>query len=517
MLTALSIMTVGLTLQFRTYLNHDIAWILYSARWMMGGAVFGQDIVAVNPPLIWYLSMPILALADTTGWQPATVFRFAVAAVTLVIVYIFLREEPDEDSATTAPTAVALTVAAFAFFIDCRRDFGQREYLSLVLCLPYVKLLADRVREVTCSERRTLVAGVLAGIGVALKPHFLAVPVCLEIATGWMIARRSAWSLRPETTALAGTIVTYVCFLVLFVPSYTFDLLPLLHQAYWGFDSPLLKVIARCQNELIVLAGLLWILMWRRRSDPQAPLLIATAIGFLIACLAQKKGYSYHVFPIRACLFLAATRIALDSLEEATEDSWAGKLTVPSATKARIVLAFLIALGLFHTGRWYLRNQILVGDRIPTAQQLAARPQVQTRLINFLNQLPGKSSFLAISTHPYPAFPTALYVKPRWASRSNSCLFLPAIAKLRAAEIPAEDPRRVAVETWERNRMLQDLREQPAVVLLDARNKKHAMAGLSFDTLAFYQEDPRFRAEWSKYRETQPIGSNRVFIRQRTR
>ena len=65
---------VGLFLQATTFLNHDIAWILYSTESLINGGVFGKDIIAANPPLIWYLSFPVVLISNLFSLPEAAVF-----------------------------------------------------------------------------------------------------------------------------------------------------------------------------------------------------------------------------------------------------------------------------------------------------------------------------------------------------------------------------------------------------------------------------------------------------------
>jgi hypothetical protein len=125
----------------------------------------------------------------------------------------------------------------------------------------------------------------------------------------------------------------------------------------------------------------------------------------------------------------------------------------------------------------------------------------------------GEGGFLALATHPFPGFPTALYSKAPWVSRTHGTWLVPAIARLRAD--PAADPQRLhAIEQTARTMLREELaRARPALVLVDARPERHALRGLDFDILAFYLEEPQFRALWANYAEQAPLHGFRVFVR----
>ncbi|HEX6604787.1 MAG TPA: hypothetical protein VF027_07905, partial [Sphingomicrobium sp.] len=117
--------------------------------------------------------------------------------------------------------------------------------------------------------------------------------------------------------------------------------------------------------------------------------------------------------------------------------------------------------------------------------------------------------FLVVAVHPYPAFPAAIYTSARYVSRTNSQWFLPAVVQLRAAGRPS-----ASVEQHARDFIMHDLGAKPTLVLIDTDSRGHTRGPADFDFLAFYKEDPKFRAEWAAYREIEPIDHFRQFVRE---
>jgi hypothetical protein len=140
--------------------------------------------------------------------------------------------------------------------------------------------------------------------------------------------------------------------------------------------------------------------------------------------------------------------------------------------------------------------------------------KVTESLVEVVESNAHNGRFLALSTHPFPGFPVALYATADWVSRTNSLFFLPAVAKLREAG-PAADPellRYAQDQAWAF--LIRDLSLQPDMVVVDAKLQHHGISG-EFDILAFYLEDPRLRQLWSEYREAEPLSGFRIFIRDR--
>ena len=64
LLVAMVSALAGNLLQSHVHLNHDVAWIAHSARWLLRGQTFGTGVLDPNPPMAWFLSMPAAGLAE---------------------------------------------------------------------------------------------------------------------------------------------------------------------------------------------------------------------------------------------------------------------------------------------------------------------------------------------------------------------------------------------------------------------------------------------------------------------
>ena len=174
---ALAVLALGALVQGLTYLNHDVAWVLDSSVRLLRGGTFGEDVVAANPPLIWWLSAAVAGVADFLGTDAIATFRGTVlllAAVALVAVDRGLSGHFERPA-----RSALLVLLALLLTILVHRDFGQREHLAIMLCLPWLTLATARAEGGTWRPRHAALAGVAAGIGIAFKPHFLAVPALI--------------------------------------------------------------------------------------------------------------------------------------------------------------------------------------------------------------------------------------------------------------------------------------------------------------------------------------------------
>jgi len=62
MLATVAATLLGHWLQSGVHLNHDVSWIAHSARWLLEGRRYGIDIIDINPPFAWWLSVPAALL-----------------------------------------------------------------------------------------------------------------------------------------------------------------------------------------------------------------------------------------------------------------------------------------------------------------------------------------------------------------------------------------------------------------------------------------------------------------------
>ena len=501
---------VGFYLQSNTHLNHDISWILYSSKWLIEGASYGRDIIEPNPPLVWYLAFPSVIAAELFEVHLATSFRvftLLVALGVLAAAHWFL--EQDDETGSSAQKPFVLLVLGYWFFIGCYRDFGQREYFALVLSVPYLFLASAAIGNKRYGPLVSIAVGFAAGIGFALKPYFLVVPLLVEIFA-IIYTRRLFIAFRLENWTIAATIVGYLAIVLVSAPDYLAVTVPMMQPIYWGYNNPLNHVLHKIVSPLMCFLIVMAIPIWRRPSHLQATVMMA-AVGFLVSFFVQMKGFTYHAFPFWCLVTLiAALHIGrtFDSAGDSAGDA-AGDATSQSSginwvrLVSSLVLVALVSVNIERVVNWYGQTNL---DNGPYASRTEA-------LISAVDSQGPDGTFLALATHPYPAFPIALYADADWQSRTVAAFFLPAIAKLRDAGTKADQDDLEQIESRAHDLVLADLQNEPDVVLVDNYPYKLGIGLIEFDLLEFYMEDPRFADLWHSYREIEPVYKFRVFVR----
>jgi hypothetical protein len=465
------IAVAGICAQSMTFLNHDVAWVLHSSRRLLNGGVFGQDVVAANPPLIWWITAIPAFVAQTLGASPITVFRLfalAVAAVSLIATERLMR------NIDLLPRAMFVLFAAFLFTVGLGRDFGQREMFAVMLSLPYLAAAASRIDRTPPPFWPALAIGAAAGVGIGLKPYFIAVPVLVEALLLWKL-RDWRTVVRPEALAAVATAIAYAIAILAFARPWLSDVVPDVSRAYWAFSYSISETLPAYGLSAGLAAMLaLTLLVTQRRAITLV--LGMAALGFLAAALIQAKAYSYHLYPVTACLLLAlATAVPARGADR-------DKLIASIAAIALVAVEAGNVRSLIHRSA--------IGDYGSATAELVKMVR---------KHVPAGGRFLAISTHPHPSFPVANYADREIASQRNSRIYLPAVVRLRTGAAPANPELLSFTEAQAHKAMRHDMALKPDIVIIDQHPVRHAIGSLPFDFLAFYKEDPAFLEAWSAY------------------
>lgn len=504
---------MGAWLQANVHLNHDVAWIAHTAGWMLDGLRFGSDIVDVNPPLPWFVALPVPLLERWTGMTTPTaviLYTFTLCTLGLWLAHRMLHTLARQPGQAVESTLL-LVVAAAVLILLPEAAFGQREHLAFALGLPYMALAMSRLSlpQAVVPRSEALLVGLVAGVAFALKPYLLAVPAALELL-GLFRERNLARVLRPETVGLAITVIAYLGAIAVFTPDYLTVALPLARATYWAYEATdLSKVLATVKDAawpaVLAVAILLSTRSFRSRHAVMVTVILACSASYLV----QMKGFKYHAFPVLAGSMTLLGMSVAAGIQGLREASW-----LPGA-RARLMAGALVALlgasqvpDAYDSVRgWYSDYHPGLGRTGSLRQLLIDRIDARTR--------PRGDYFYALSTHPFPAFPTGSYTHAEWGGRMVAQWILPAYAKRDRIADPELRADIVAAAEYQRRLVIEDLeRHRPSVVIVNLSFSRLGLRHIRFNDLDFYAEDPRFAALWSDYREIERVGPFRMFVRQ---
>ena len=136
-------------------------------------------------------------------------------------------------------------------------------------------------------------------------------------------------------------------------------------------------------------------------------------------------------------------------------------------------------------------------------------------VIDLVNEVApsSQSYFYALSTHPFPGFPTSSQTTAQWSGSAASQFVIPDYARVDELNDARVRERVIRAATLQRRIVVEDFeRRPPSIVFVERAGVRLGLQGRQFNDLGFYLQDPSLQKIWSDYYEDQPLGPLRVFI-----
>ena len=478
------VLAFGLSL-IRDPLNGDVSYFLYSASQILDGARLYVDIVEPNPPLPYYLPVPIVWIARHLGVSPEgalNVTFYLLTICSLVLSTRFLvRLFPGE----SAGVGLLATALAYTLFPRSKGMFIERDVLLYAMVLP----LAFQLALPSSRFWPSIAVGLLAGVGFAFKPYFMLVWLCLQGAVVMQWGVRGLFRVE-NLSAVAVATACNIAVLVAF-PDYRF-VLRMAAAFYTGFDPPFWTILVGYGSGYLLLMAVLF----GTRPLPQYLVLRRSlawlGLGFLLSGLGQRKGFYYHFYPEASVAVLIGCVLLLEIAEKRKYR------LAPVAFAAGIVLLVVTVISV-------ARPEPL--------------PKMTGELLPIIHENASGKPVLAFSTSLWAAFPVVPMSGATYSWRFYSLWILPGLYP--GAWNPGEKPRyRTARQRGEFERFLFDSlmedtsRRPPELVIVETTSMKEGLR--EFDYLEYFLRDDRFALFWRNYELLRDVTNYRVF-RRRTR
>ena len=337
--------------------------------------------------------------------------------------------------------------------------------------------------------------GVLAGVGIGIKPYFLALPLCVELS---LFVYRRCWIqlLRIELLAIVTAGFLYLVAVLIFAPGYYFEVIPAAMSNYAGFEAPLSRVLLVYFEQLFSatsVVALLAFLVGRPWHSLQVGIILAAAFGFLVAAVLQSKGWQYQILPVKFYLAIAAGMIAT----QIADRHGPARIFVP-----------LFALALIASPTLVFVRDMLDPD--------GTKARVD-RLADIFSQHAGpEGPVFAFITSPRDVHPAILQSRTRWIGSSGAMIYLPACFGMTPEEKknPVQYRACSVTERYDRLMILELVNEEPNIVVSQFGRSRLAIEGMETTYPEYFSRYPEFRSFWEDYSLLETIGSFRVFVRQ---
>jgi hypothetical protein len=443
--------------------DSDVAWQLWIAERIHAGANLYTDIVETNPPLWFWMAVPVERLAALLDLRIESLLVLAIGFITALSL-----AATDRLACHIGPVRRSLLLVYSAIILAAMpwMHVGQREQIVLIATLPYAALIASRREDRSVSALTAASIGAGAALGFALKQYFLLVPAMLEL---WLLAgQRRGWrALRPETLALVALGVSYAAAIAFIEPDFVGRIVPLIRLAYGVFGAPGIQYLFGpfAIVGLLLLGALsLRARVLGGRTTPIASAMTVAAIAFALVYFVQFKGWPYHAIPLIGC-----ASIALASLlaEHKQMPPW-----------LRVFAPALLLLPLVLSAEEELNPALPSPD-----------------LLNAVSGLRPGDSVGFLTTETAIPWSVTLQGHYRYASRYNGFWMMRAIIRNEQARSP--DPRLTALGRQIVSETVSDFACIPPQRIIVTRPRPGES---TFDTLPFFLRDQSFASLLSHYR-----------------
>jgi hypothetical protein len=421
-------------------LNTDVSWLLVVGERMLDGQKLYRDIIEINPPMAAFAYLPGVALGRVLHVDARHVIDaqlLLLAAASLYATSRIIRLSPRSAALNWGPFAIW---AAALVTILPMHVFGQREHIATLTFLPGLAVYVLRSNRDDVPPWAILAAGLGVGVTLAFKPFFT-FPAAFCILAGAIRARSWRQLFAPENI-LAGVIVSVVSVgTYLLYPEYFTVTYPLVRDTYlsWSMSPSVIFVNAATLLLGVALASVA--LTQRGRLDGPLLVLVLASIGFAISFYLQRRGWSYHSYPMVAMAMLTMGYAMLVQADP-------GASVRRSGAASMLILTAAFALGL----QWF-NARVDVGPLPEALAKLKPNPR--------LLMLSGEAAI---------GHPLVRDLGGSWVSRQEN-LWIREFVRLtreRTTVDPATDAKLNGYLALERNWLIEDFKAVPPdIVLVD--------------------------------------------------
>lgn len=448
------------------YINHDTGWYLVATRQWLEGARLYVDLIEVNPPLNFYLTIPAIWAADGLNITDSNGQYFVLSCLMLLsLIWVWNLLEKTPRLGRSQRMALLLG-SATALIVPAINHAGQREQIMLVLILPYVMgyfVLPEPDRGPSAILRATVCA-----VGLCIKPYFLLIPLavtCVHLFNTRSV--RTLFSHANITMFVVG--LAYLALVKLVHPEYLDSIVPMAVLVYGDYGFDWLTVVRVVKPALILLFFITMIVASLTHELPNIAIPISLVLAGLGIYAAQWTGYGYQAIPIHSFAILGYFWVLVHL----------SKASLP---------VFLTAAGLTLTGIGAVQGGFYKSPYTDAISPLVHASTQTPKIMVF-------SSTLGVS------FPMVLETEAEWTSSYPSLWLVPGVVNGLARTDCDSDPERCAdlnqILDRTRNDIAQDMMMRaPNILIVD---KLPPYFDAPFDYYRVMHSDPRLAGELEKF------------------
>ena len=435
--------------------NHDTAWYLVATRKMLEGAKLYVDIIEVNPPLTFYLTIPAIWIADFLSISDSNgqyIFFALLYFTSLLWSGAILRSTTDLSPLRRNLFFFAMAVV---YLLGAADQTAQREHLLVIFLSPWL------IWNLSPSAKSpSLTSSAFAAIGICIKPFFLVFPLTFLLRDMWR-TRSLAPVLFTRYLVMLAIGVCYLTFVVMWHPEYLNEIVPIAKLVYGAYKNTVILALSGSIQPLLLGLAIMLPLVWNR-SDVGTTFALAAMAGLAIF-VVQSTGFSYQLIPFITYSLLVGAWLLVNSAPATLGTVLSG------------LASALLLMGLYEMGKY---KSTSTDEVIRVAQKVGPITSIMTG-----------------SFQLDPGAPVALRLGVDWVSRYPANWLYPgAVHQLEATDCNTQIDlcaQLQAIADRNRNDNLEDIiRYMPDLIVSDRAVMGHS--DNPFTWMTFMKGDPRF-------------------------
>ena len=504
------------------YPSTDIAWLIHLTGRVLDGATLYVDIFENRPPALFLLAVPPVAFGRLIGIDPTHAYHLWISGFIVVSLLLCRRisqevlfeERPLTRRAFLLSAVVLLTVVPL-------HHYGQPGHVVTVLMLPYLLSAARRAAGNRTGTRLAILSGLLAGVGIALKPFFVIPWLCVEMFVR-VRTQEPQNLMAPENVCIAAIQAVFLGMVFVGFTAYVTTVLPFAIELFNAHNIPLVILLIHALYGGLILAVPLLLGLGRHTMLLQGPnqvrdevrgILFVAAGAFLVVFLIQLKGWGQHLLPSLIITFLLCTILIVGYWEASRNSELPGRQRSMLALLLVVTVCYPVGLGI---GTPLFPPTFFV--RIDNPGYRGVLNELSAIVAR---EAPGKPIFV-FSASSYPGLHLISRGRAQWPYRFWSLWPLPGLYR-DPDPVTRKHTYRSVDSRPPQERLVFDavisdfVRNPPPIVIVDAGSPKHGWIQRGgdggFDYLAYFGRDRRFASVFQGYEELPPIARFRVFRR----
>jgi len=486
----LFLLMVGLAWQLQLQLidNSDVFILLHFTQLFSQGGTYTHDFFETNPPMVFYVYYPAIFLAKHYTVSLISALRLCVLAfsvISAVLCLLFAKRL----GLNQKEKFILGTWMLFVFLFLPISAFAQRDHIALVGVMPYLFVMALRYQTKRVDWVEALLVGLMGGISFNLRPHFLIVWLLLEVAL--MLKKRNIFSfVRVECLTVVGLGIVYCYAIFKYFPDYVTTVLPFLTMLYYStLGKPFWDLVLQPMVGISFFAGCFYFLVEKPSALAQSLFLAMT--GFLLAYFLGGTVWFYHFIPALGTSLLLMGVLLLQCAHGFPLLNRQAKVSI-SLVVGILLTALLSLLPVFAVESINVKK-----SRLPLLTYV--REEMRSGKVLILSSL--GDSFPAV-------FSQGLQPVSRFPFMWMSCGFI----RL-AHDSKNRDGHLAQLEAYFKRAVTEDLVEKnPEWVIVDTRESRPCYQK-NFDHIAYFSENPAFKAAFKHYHFVGEVGRYQVYSR----